>query len=130
MLGFEVVNTVKVTTDNIDRAGTIIEDGVSLGANRVDRIFFQLSEDLRKTTKNDLLKKAVKEARLDANNIAKLSGTKVKRIIQIRPNDNSFYPVFERSAGLAMDESAKVAPMIAPGEQTVSYSISFQFEIK
>ena len=45
LIGYRVSNILSIQTDNIDSAGNIIDAAVSSGANRVDTVSFQLSDE-------------------------------------------------------------------------------------
>jgi uncharacterized protein len=66
LIGYRVSNIVSVETKNLDLAAAIIDSGVSAGANRVDSVFFALSPQKHLEIKDNLLEKAVLNAKSKA----------------------------------------------------------------
>ncbi len=64
--GYRTSNTVTVTTDKLQLASKIIDTAVDAGANRVNNIFFTLSDDIRKKLSDQLIEEAVKDAKMKA----------------------------------------------------------------
>jgi uncharacterized protein YggE len=64
--GYRTSNTVTVTTDKLQLASKIIDTAVDAGANRVNNIFFTLSDDVRKKLSDQLIEEAVKDAKMKA----------------------------------------------------------------
>ena len=54
LTGYRVSNILSIQTDKIDSAGDIIDAAVSSGANRVDNVSFQLSDDKYQKISDDL----------------------------------------------------------------------------
>jgi hypothetical protein len=131
VIGFEVYNTITVTTHDVDATGEIITEATSLGANRVNNIRFELSDERKEAVKEKLQREAVRSAREDAETLAELSNVKVVGITSITPHEFSYPPVYyARSMDMAMEGSAATAPDIAPSAQMVSYSVTIRFEIR
>ena len=68
LVGYEVTNTLTVTTEQLDLAADIIDSAVSAGANRVDYVSFALSQEKQLEVKDDLIGKAVLNAKKKAEN--------------------------------------------------------------
>lgn len=66
LIGYRVSNMVSVETKNLDLAAAIIDNGVSSGANRIDSVFFTLSPQKHQEIKDNLLEKAVLNAKSKA----------------------------------------------------------------
>lgn len=66
LIGYRVSNIVTVETKNLDLAAAIIDNGVSSGANRVDSVFFTLSPQKHQEIKDNLISKAVQNAKSKA----------------------------------------------------------------
>lgn len=66
LIGYRVSNMVSVETKNLDLAADIIDNGVSSGANRVDSVFFTLSPQKHQEVKDNMLEKAVLNAKSKA----------------------------------------------------------------
>ncbi len=126
-LGYEARNTISVKTKNLDLTGKIIEDGISLGANEIQSVYFSISEEKQEELKEQLLKEALTNARIKAETIAETSGVKLGDIIKIIPYENTYYPVFRAFDVKGLESNT---PEIMPEKQTIRYSVDVVFEIK
>ncbi len=66
LIGFRVTNTLTVKTAQLDLAADIIDGAISAGANKVDDVSFTLSAQKQIETSDDLLEKAVMNAKVKA----------------------------------------------------------------
>ena len=55
-------NLLSIQTEKIDSAGDIIDAAVSSGANRIDNVSFQLSDDKLEKISDDLIADAINDA--------------------------------------------------------------------
>lgn len=67
MIGYMAVNTVSVSTEMLDAAGTIIDGAIKAGANRVDYVSFGLSPERMGEARDQLIGAAVLDARAKAD---------------------------------------------------------------
>src|SRR5579872_3084507 len=63
LTGYHASNTLYVKTAKLSLAGNIIDAATGAGANRVDNISFSLSPDQQQSVQDDLLSKAVLNAK-------------------------------------------------------------------
>jgi uncharacterized protein len=63
LAGYKVSNTLLVKTTKLSLAGDIIDGAVQAGANRVDSVTFSLSPQQQQSIQDDLLNKAVLNAK-------------------------------------------------------------------
>ncbi|SRR5579885_2966372 len=63
LAGYRASNTLYVKTTKLSSAGNIVDTAVGAGANRVDNISFSLSPDKQQSIQDDLLGKAVLNAK-------------------------------------------------------------------
>ncbi|MCC6260558.1 MAG: SIMPL domain-containing protein, partial [Anaerolineales bacterium] len=73
--------------------------------------------------------KAVKDAQLQAQELADAAGIKLGAIQSISFYDNSPYPTYGGKGGGAAYEAAASVP-IQPGQLSISVSVSMNYEIK
>lgn len=66
LTGYKVTNTITVETSNLHLAANIIDSAVSSGANRVDNVSFTLSPESHLQLKDDLIEKAILNAKTKA----------------------------------------------------------------
>ena len=68
LVGYKVSNIVAVETKNLDLAASIIDSGVDSGVNRIDSVYYSLSPQRHLELKDDLLEKAIVNAKSKAEN--------------------------------------------------------------
>ena len=66
LTGYKVTNTITVDTMQMDLAADIIDSAVTSGANRVDNVSFTLSQEKHLEFKDDLIEKAIMNAKMKA----------------------------------------------------------------
>ena len=66
LTGYKVTNTITVETSKLNLAADIIDSAVSSGANRVDNVSFTLSPESHMQLKDDLIEKAILNAKAKA----------------------------------------------------------------
>ncbi|MDN5327581.1 MAG: uncharacterized protein PWP03_219 [Candidatus Woesearchaeota archaeon] len=127
--GFVVRNTISISTKDINKTGKIIQDAVSLGANAIENVYFEVSDGKLKEIQDQLLKQAIKDAKEKAELIAKEANVRLGKIVSITPSSYTPYPIPLR---FSSEDLMKQGPSleIEPEKQTVSYSVNILFEIR
>jgi hypothetical protein len=87
-----------VTIADTDRAGEIIDTAVTSGADTIDSVRFTLSEDRRRSLRQDALRDAMTNARTQADTLAAASGLTVTGVHTVRTTDRGYGPRFEVAA--------------------------------
>ena len=121
LIGYRVSNMLSIQTDKIDSAGNVIDIAVSSGANRVDNVSFQLSDEKSQKISDDLISNAILDATQKAEKALvplKQQIVGVKSVI-IHDNAMPFYdsPMRSSFAGMAMESSMKSAPIMSGDEE-------------
>lgn len=131
LIGYRVTNTISVETGKLDKAADIIDGAVSSGANRVDNVSFTLSPQKQLDVKDDLLGKAVLNAKKKAENaLSPLD----HRIIGVKAVTLSEFglpppiPVFSAGA-FAEDAAFKSSTPVFSSDQDITTSASVIFLI-
>ena len=127
---YRVTNSVQVTIRDVTKTGEVIDAAVAAGANQVDSIMFMVSEELEQSLRNEVLGKAVRKARADADIVAAAAGVTITGIKEI--NVGSYYPpvYYENARSAGMDTKAVSAPTpVEPGQVTISAQISATYLI-
>jgi uncharacterized protein YggE len=68
LVGYKVTNTITVETSKLDLAADVIDRAVTSGANRVDNVSFTLSPEKHEQIKDNLIEKAILNAKAKAEN--------------------------------------------------------------
>lgn len=128
---YRVTNTLTVTLHDVSKTGEVIDIAVDNGINQADSIRFMLSDQQQKVLRTEALKKAVDQARSDADTVAGAMGTTVTGV-KNADISGGYYPVlFEnyQYAGNGDMKMASVTP-VQPGDITVSASITITYTIR
>ncbi len=129
IVGYEVTNSLSISTGKLALAGELIEAANEAGANSIDAIVFDLANP--RTHRAEAIAAAATNARSDAGILARSSGVKLARVLSVSLDDagrRPFTPTAAR-AGMAMAQAA-VAPPIRPGDVTVRASVTIVYEIE
>ena len=132
LIAYRVTNILSIQTDKIDSAGNIIDTAVSSGANRVDNVSFQLSDDKFEKISNDLITNAVNDAKQKAEKALTPLKQNIVGVKSVVIHDNSV-PFFDNPMrasfdGMAMESSMKSAPIMS-GDEEIRTDVSVVFYI-
>jgi uncharacterized protein len=130
--GYTVTNSIQIQSSNINNISRWIDVAISTGANKVDSIYFSVSDKKLDGIENDLLKIAINNAKSKADIAASIVGLKVIGVRSI--NLNEFQPpspipqpyLAEKSLAAAA-ESSPISTPILTGMQEVTTQISIVF---
>jgi len=122
--GYKAVHILKITTTDINNTGKIIDAASESGANNVQDIQFALSDEKEKQTRQELLTKAVADAKQKADIIAKEAKVSLKKPVKISESWNYPMPLYRTNA---MAESA--ATQIFPQGLQLYVSVSISWKI-
>ena len=132
LIGYRVSNIISVQTDKIDSAGSIIDSAVSSGANRVDNVSFQLSDEKIQNISDGLIGDAIEDATQKAEKALVPLKQKIVGVKTVVVHDNTmpYYasPIRASFDGLAMESSMKSAPIIS-GDEEIRTDVSVVFYI-
>lgn len=131
LIGYRISNVVNVKTKNLDLATPIIDGAVASGANRVDSVYFTLSEETHLKIKDELIGKAVANAKSKAE---KALGPLDHKIIGVKAVSLSEFaipypmPMYRAAYDLA-EASMPVPTPVFTSNQDVTTSASVVFII-
>lgn len=125
--GYTTSNVVSVKTEQKAKAGQIIDAAVDAGANRVESIFFTLSEELDKRVRDGLTADAVQDAKMKAEKALAPLG---KQIIGVKSVSFGEFVIPPPIPFMAAAEKGVAFPTpIFETEQQVSTSVTVIFLI-
>lgn len=128
--GYELRQTVKITTKKIEETGKIITAATQSGANSVQGISFQLSDELEEEIKEELLAKATTDAKLKAEVMAKNAKVSLGKLASLNENSAGYYPRYDvMTESAVMKAGATPEPQIEPKKVSVSLGVSASFYI-
>ena len=132
LIGYRVSNILSIQTDKIDSAGSIIDSAVSSGANRVDNVSFQLSDEKIQRISDGLIADAIEDATQKAEKALVPLKQKIVGVKTVILHDNtmSYYesPIRASFDRMAMESSMKSAPIMS-GDEEIRTDVSVVFYI-
>jgi hypothetical protein len=130
--GYRTTNSLQIKTSKMDKAGALIDTAVANGANDVNGISFTLKDETRKQVEQELLDKAVKDAKSQATIMANAAGITLGKPMSINRN-SYYYPGYDesyKSIGMANAETSTVPTSVMAGDIKVTVSVYASFEIQ
>jgi len=125
---YVVDNTVYVTVRDLDKLGDLLDTVIAAGANTVNSIQFDVAD------KSEALKtaraEAVKDAEVQAKELADAAGVKLGEVLSIGFNDSSPSPVFDGKGGGGGAVAEAAAVPVQPGQLTFTVNVNMTYEIK
>lgn len=129
--GYRANAQLRVKLSDFEKVNQVIDTATGLGANQVHGISFTLSEDLEKDLVKQAREEAINDAKQDAEELARLSGIRLGKIINVIESQQNGQPIpflaNERAIGMgdmAMDSSTQ----IEPGSSTFNYQVTLSYE--
>jgi uncharacterized protein YggE len=129
LVGYRVLNQIKVTIDKVNDVGKIIDVSIASGATNISRIMFSIKDE--SPYQKSALKKAFDDAKAKAEIIAKASDlilTRIKRIQEVEAQVIS--PVRGIRAFQAETRVGGAETPVLPGKLEVHGNLTVIFECK
>jgi hypothetical protein len=123
IIGYRVENTITVTTKVLDNAGPIIDTATSAGANQVNSISFQLSDETQKQLQSQALTLACQNAKEKANTVANALGVSIVGVKTINTQGVYPYPIPVYKSDVAGAASTPILPGLQ--EYTVTVDVVY-----
>ncbi|MCE1273322.1 MAG: SIMPL domain-containing protein [Chlorobiaceae bacterium] len=120
--GYIARHVIRVSVRELRLAGAAVDAAVQSGAGEVGQIRFVPSryENLRK----DALDLAVRNARADADVIARAAGGRLGALIELNSGQSSRAPMYQMEEATLMKAAPAAPPTeITPGEQEISVTV-------
>jgi len=131
IIGYKTTHILKITTENIDMAGQIIDAAAGAGANVVNSVTFGLTRDVQSEMREEALEAAARNAREKADSIA--TGLEVT-IIKVTQASEGYVGVspyrgydYDMAAGGAAESTPPTE--ITTGDVDVSATVTVVYEI-
>lgn len=131
LVGYKVSNIITIETKKLELAATIIDRGVEAGVNRVDSVHYSLSPQKQMEFKDELLEKAIANAKSKTNKVLlplehKIIGVKSVSLSEF----NTPYPQPIFRGDFAMDEfKLNSSTQVFSSEQEITTSVHVVFLI-
>ncbi len=130
--GFTVQHVLKVTTDDIDKVGDMLDTAVQNGANGIDHVSFTLSDKLTKDVREQALGRAADNAHQKAKALAETLGVRLGSVSSVTEN-NYYYQPYDYMPVAAVDMAENSARSfktdISPQDVDVRADLQVAYEI-
>ncbi len=120
--GYQATNNVEVTVRNLDTLGTVLDKLVTLGANQMNGIAFDVTE--AETLRDAARKTAIANARRRAELYAAAAGAKVGKVVTINEGGMS-----EPRPYLAAARMSAEAVPVERGQQALDANVTVTWEL-
>jgi len=132
IIGYRTIHVLKIESENVNIAGSIIDTGVENGANKIENVVFTLTNEEMNQKRTELLADAAISAREKADTIAGALGVTVIKVLHASEGYSYYTPYRYNTYALA--ETAAMGSMdyptqITPGDIQISATVTVNFEI-
>jgi len=127
--GYTLQQSIEVKIRDFTKIGDVLSQATTNGANLVGDLQFTI--DNPEQFKDQARAKAIAQAKANAQNLAKESGVRLGKLINVYES-YSPYPVVYNSAkemGMGGADSAPV-PIIQPGQQEIDITINLTYQVR
>jgi hypothetical protein len=128
--GYNVSNTVSVTIRNLDQTGSLLDEVVQVGANRIYGISFRVDDPtaLMEQARDE----AIANARQKAERLAQQSGASLGEVLVITENIGSAPGPMPlgRGGGMPAAEQAAADVPVEAGEQRFNTNVQVTYELR
>jgi uncharacterized protein len=129
IVGYKATNTVTVTVRDLSKVGATIDAANNAGANQVNGVTFELSDDLAADVYKQALTKAVGDGADKAKTIAKAADTGALTLKSVSESGTYYpQPYYMDFAPMAEAKASGAATTpVSPGEQKVQATVSMVY---
>lgn len=123
--GYRALNHIRVTVDDVDAVGGLIDAAIGAGANRIASIQFEAIDT--EPARLDAVRQAVQKARAEASAIAEALGVQLGGVLEVRGGAQAPTPVYRSMA--RMEVQAAAPTPVEAGNQTVTAHVTVRFAV-
>ena len=129
IVGYSVDVSLLVSTTDFTKVNQVIDLATAAGANQVGSIQFTLSDEKEKQVREEARQKAIDDAKANAQELAKLAGMKLGRIVNVTEDEASpqLY-LMEKADAVGRGGAAGSPTNVEPGSTQYSYSVTLSYE--
>jgi uncharacterized protein len=128
--GYTATQNLEIQVKEASKINKVVDTATAQGANLIGGVNFTFSDELQKKLEEKARTQAVEDAKAKANSLAKASGIKLGRLINV---DESNYSPMRAYAPVGygeakMDLETATPSNITPGEGTVNITVTLSYE--
>jgi len=129
--GYVVTHQLKVTVQQVDRVGAVLDAAVKAGANQVHGVMFRLSKEKELQVAQQALQAAFKQAGAKARTLAEQAGGQLGRVLAVDEQMGQ-PPVIVQDASLRMAEHAvsDATPAVSVGQMEYEVQVSVTYQLR
>lgn len=128
LTGYQAVNQVTVTVNDLARLGPSVDAVVEAGSNQISGIGFGLKDPT--AAENDARRAAVRALQAKAALYGEATGHRIKRLVSLTEGGGYSAPPPIPMARMMMAESADAKTSVSPGELRVRVDITGTYELE
>lgn len=121
IVGYNVINTVRVEVRQLDKLGSVIDAALAKGANGINSL--ELSASNIDEARRSALASALARARGDAEALARAAGGSLGALIEATTAEATPPRMFKNAEMMSVRQAAAPTP-ISPGEQTIHVTVT------
>jgi len=125
---YMVDNTVYITVRDLEGLGDLLDAAIGAGANSINSIQFDVED--KTAALKEARAKAVENAGVQAEELAKTAGVELGQILNVNYYDTQPYPAIYGGKGGGGGGAAEAAVPIEPGQLTITANVTINYEIK
>src|SRR3989344_6103754 len=125
--GYALEQQVSVKIRNFDIINTVLDKATAAGANTVGQLNFTV--DNPEKARSEARAAAIKNAKEKLDMLAKDSGLRVGKLVNISEGYGGGYPMYAASP-IAMEKSDTIAPDIQVGQQEINVSVTLTYQVR
>ena len=129
-VGWRATQILNVKSTDLTNVGIIVDIAVSNGANQINNIMFELSEEKEQEYKNQALAEATKNAKSKAETIAESLGVTLGKIKSVSESNYYARPYMYAMAEATGAKAAEEAATVLPSDVTVTANINIVYYVK
>lgn len=129
--GYQHVNVMKLTTEDLEQVGTYIDAAVEAGANGIDSVAFGLTRKRKAEVRSDALNQASQEAKSKADTLATSLGVSLDRPVRISESNFHYQPHRATMERTQAKQGGDATPdtQVSPEKVNVRASVSVDYRI-
>ena len=128
LIGYYVSRQIEVDLRDLDKLGTLLEKSTDLGVNQMGDP--RLESSKRRDLERSALAKAVEDARLNAETVAKAAGARLGAARTISASSGYVpVPVQTRMKAMAMEASDSAAGSYQSGQMTFTGNVQVEYDL-
>jgi uncharacterized protein YggE len=128
IIGYSVDISLNVSIKDFENLNKVVDLATAAGANQVGGVQFTLSDEKEREVKKEAREKAIKDAEQNAQELARLSGMKLGKVINVTEGTENPVPgpLFDRA--MAQGGKGGAPTNIEPGSTTYTYTVTLSYE--